>query len=98
MRLKRCSTILLVLCFIATITLSLSFMAENLHHDCTGDDCVICQVLETAEEILSGGKSGEADAANPVFNLSFAENEIIDAGTCGAVISTPVTLCDLLTI
>ncbi len=98
MKLKKCTTILLALVFIATIILSLTFIAENFHHDCTGDDCVICQMIETAEDILGGGKTAETDAVSGVFKINYTESDITCAEPDCTVISTPVSLNDLLTI
>lgn len=98
MRFKKSLTILLAICFLATLMLSLTFIVENSHHDCTGHDCVICQMLETAEEITGGGKTEDCNTASTTLNPFFTESQPVIDDNNGAVISTPVLLHDLLTI
>lgn len=98
MRLKRSFTILFAIVFFATVILSFTFIAENIHHDCTGDDCVICQIMETAEEIIGGGKDTAKTASAASVNHSYTESETVSDAIESAAVCTPVSLCDLLTI
>ena len=55
---RRAAWILLV-GFLLAILVSLTFCAEEVDHDCSGADCVLCAQLKLCENILHAGKDGE---------------------------------------
>lgn len=45
-----------VIATLLMVVLSISFVAENLEHDCTGEDCSVCAIMAECEsEIRSLG-------------------------------------------
>ena len=50
MKAKRAAIgLLLVILFAVSLAFSLDYIAANTDHECTGDECKICAVLQTAE-------------------------------------------------
>ena len=54
---RRAAWILLI-GFLLAVLGSLTFCAEEVHHDCTGADCAVCAQLKLCENILHSGKDG----------------------------------------
>lgn len=55
---QRCAAWILLVGFLLAILVSLTFCAEEVDHDCTGADCVICAQLKLCKNILHAGKDG----------------------------------------
>lgn len=89
--------LVIALLFAVAVLLSLDFTAKNSHHDCSGTDCVVCSVLQIADEITGGAKKVAAVfaffafAAFSAFALKALTNKTETA-------VTPVSLKDILTI
>lgn len=88
--------LLLVILFVISLAFSLDYIAANTDHECTGDECKICAVLQTAEEV-SGGAKKAAAAAVTVGTLFAVCLVLRKEHTSGQAEPTPVTRCDLLT-
>lgn len=50
---RRMTAILLVVLLFVTILFSYTYMIENAHHDCSGDECPICMEMEAAMQTIS---------------------------------------------
>lgn len=55
---QRRATWILLVGFLLAVLGSLTFCAEEVHHDCTGADCAVCAQLKLCENILHAGKDG----------------------------------------
>ena len=55
---QRCAAWILLVGFLLAILVSLTFCAEEVHHDCTGADCAVCAQLKLCKNILHAGKDG----------------------------------------
>ena len=55
---QRCAAWILLVGFLLAVLGSLTFCAEEVHHDCTGADCAVCAQLKFCENILHAGKDG----------------------------------------
>ena len=51
-RTKRILTVLLIIAVCLAMLFSVCFLACSSHHDCTGEDCVICMQISLCESIL----------------------------------------------
>lgn len=97
MKAKRAAIgLLLVILFAVSLAFSLDYIAANTDHACTGDECVICAVLQTAEEVSGGAK--KAAAATAAVGTLFAVCLVLRKEYASEQTEpTPVTRCDLLT-
>ncbi len=97
MKAKRAAIgLLLVILFAVSLAFSLDYIAANTDHECTGDECKICAVLQTAEEV-SGGAKKAATAAVTVGTLFAVCLVLRKEHTSEQAEPTPVSRCDLLT-
>lgn len=53
---RRHAAWILLIGFLLAVLVSLAFCAEEVNHDCTGADCVICAQLNLCENVLRTGK------------------------------------------
>ena len=85
--------ILAIVAILATsfaILFSSLFIAENLHHDCIGDDCPICQTLDQAMENIK--TLGAAVIAAIAFVVSFdAVLEISANYSCEVIVPSLIS-------
>jgi hypothetical protein len=92
---RKIVAIVLVILF-ALITLFANlFVVENVQHDCVGETCAICQVMETCREILDNVKPSLGQAATAfvwVAVLALLLPQLIIRGQ-----KTLITLKDKLT-
>ena len=88
--------LLLVILFVISLAFSLDYIAANTDHECTGDECKICAVLQTAEEVSGGAKKAEAEAVT-VGTLLAVCLVLRKEHACEQAEPTPVSRCDLLT-
>lgn len=88
--------ILLVILFAVSLVFSLDYIAVNAEHECSGEQCKICAVLQTAEEVAGGAKKAAAVAAAAA--ALFAVCLVIRSeNTSEQADTTPVSRCDVLT-
>ena len=56
-RSNRISAMILTVLILATILFSYGFLAENIHHDCPGEECSICLEIKMAVQTISSYKT-----------------------------------------
>ena len=66
------SACLAVTAIILFSLLSLLFIGTEIHHDCDGDDCVICETLQMCAATLKGSLGTVTVASGLAFLLPFA--------------------------
>lgn len=54
---KRISAVIVIALLLVTLLFSYTYMIENEHHDCSGEDCPICMEIEAAMQTISGMKA-----------------------------------------
>lgn len=62
---------LLCACIMVASVFSLLFVASHAHHDCVGDECVVCNQIGTAKSILNQLKTGTSASANSIALWGF---------------------------
>lgn len=94
---QKITAIVLCLFFVAVLALSLDFIAEETHHDCCGEECPICAVLHTADNILEGVKR---IVGTVVAFALFISVTILLKRVCFSFLKTktPIVLFDTLTM
>lgn len=50
---KRMFSLFAALILVVSMFLSVLFIASNIHHDCTGDNCPICEQMQVAGNVLT---------------------------------------------
>lgn len=87
---KITAMLLMIVLFVSVLGAAFC-LAEHTHHDCTGENCAVCAVLEQCSERLNAAFSAASAA---VMLLLFAMYAVclIDAERCEAFRITPVTL------
>ncbi len=87
---KRMITGVMVLMMLATMLFSAFFIAEEADHDCTGEDCPICTLVEQCENTLRGFGGGILSQLSGVISVLFL---LITAASLIVVLSqdTPVS-------
>lgn len=94
---KRRFAIAVLLIFISALLLSFDFLPANLEHDCSGNDCSVCAVLQLTDE-FSGGKKA-LSAATLSFSLATCIAALFYCCTVNFFAAeNPVSRRDLLTI
>lgn len=53
---RKLFAVILAAIFFATILFSYFFIVEQIHHDCTGEDCPICMEIQAALQTISSIK------------------------------------------
>lgn len=89
--------LVVALLFAVTVLLSFDFTAKNIHHDCSGTDCVVCSVLQIADELIGGAKKVAAISAFFAFAV-FSAFALKTASDKAKIAVTPISLKDILTI
>lgn len=89
---QRCAAWILLVGFLLAILVSLTFCAEEVHHDCTGADCAVCAQLKLCENILHAGKdgSGVQDIRTPAPHFVLAA--LLSLCSPLLLIKTPIRL------
>ena len=85
-------TLAVLACVLALSTLVSTLAIVELHdHDCTGDACPICLVLEASQAVLSLAATGLSFSA---FVLAFAMAFAVALAACGVLLAAdnPVSL------
>lgn len=88
---KRCVAYIIAYLFVVAMFCSFAFLAKNVHHNCTGEDCPICQEIQMVESVIQ--KIGTAVILVAVSLFAF-----VQAQNCGARIvsflpqETPIKL------
>ena len=49
---KKAAAILLIAAVLSVLFLSDFFIAENIHHQCTGESCPVCAEIQHAESLI----------------------------------------------
>ena len=60
---------------LVVLLFSAFFIVAETHHDCAGEDCLICSCIQQCENTLrgiSGGTSGQSSAIIPFLFVSLA--------------------------
>lgn len=88
--------LLLGVLFVVSLVFSLDYIAANADHECSGEACAICAVLQTAEEV--SGSAKKTAAAVIAVGMLFAACLVLRKETFSEPTeTTPVSRCDLLT-
>ena len=66
-------------------------MAAHAHHDCTGESCAVCAVLEQCEQRLRGAVSAAAAVCLLLLFMRYAVS-LSGAEARESAVETPVTL------
>ena len=51
-QIQRVTAVILCLLLLSVMTLSVFYIAKEVNHDCTGTDCPVCEMIQTAEQTL----------------------------------------------
>ena len=92
---KRLVCLTLTFLFALAIIFLLNFSGAIAIHECTGDPCPVCSVLQTAEEIAGGDVQATAEIDCATHTYSTVEAVCFTGGE--RVHPTPVSLFDVLT-
>ena len=92
---KRLVCLLLTFLFALAVIFLLNFSETNAIHECTGDPCPVCSVLQTAEEIAGGALQTSTEIECATYPSSTVEAVCFTDGE--RVHPTPVSLFDVLT-
>ncbi|MBE5902291.1 MAG: hypothetical protein E7280_10355 [Lachnospiraceae bacterium] len=57
---KRIASGIMVFMMLAVVMLSVFFLAAEMGHDCTGEDCPICASMQQCKSVLESWDGGEA--------------------------------------
>ena len=88
---RRCAAWTLLVGFLLAVLVSLVFCAEEINHDCTGADCVICAQLKLCGNILHIGKDSSGQFIwTPA--LHFADVVLLSLCSPLLLIKTPIRL------
>ncbi len=90
MRTKRIAVVLLVSLFILAVLLSHAFVITEAHHDCSGHDCAVCQVLALAKNLIK--TAGILLLCLVVFLQAFSLHSVVFNVVGKVYCSTPVSL------
>ena len=66
------------------------FIASHLDHDCTGDDCPICECICQCENLLHGSWDGSAFSAAGILPVVLITVSIF-ISYCVTIFDTPVS-------
>ena len=94
---RKLTAILLASLMVLIFLFSLSFIVGEHEHECLGDTCEICEVIQVAEKNLGGDDKNTPTVT--VFNqddLSFLCSQIISVEKEVVENDTPITLFDVL--
>lgn len=86
----RTTAILMIFVVLMFLMLSVFFIAHEADHDCTGEDCPVCALIQMCEDSLRHLVNGAPAAAAAVLCISL----ILVMQFCmndGIIISTPVS-------
>lgn len=50
---KQLFSMIVVAIIVMSMLFSVAFLSCNIHHDCSGEDCPICEMLQMAENVLN---------------------------------------------
>ncbi len=92
---KRLVCMALTFLFALAVIFLLNFSATNVIHECTGDPCPVCTILQTAEEIAGGDVQATAEIECATYPEATVEADCVTTGE--RVHPTPVSLFDVLT-
>ena len=81
---------LCVVSVLVILTASL-YIADHAGHDCSGEDCAVCQVIRDFQKTISALGAGGASAAAFAVIVFFAETSAPQKSRT-ACFATPVTL------
>ena len=88
---KRIVTLLLIAAVCFAMLFSVSFIASESHHDCIGENCIICTQLSICENILrSLGCAAEVFMC--VFAVAFLSRNRRETNICTLFYADPVSL------
>lgn len=63
---------------VATMFFSVAFISLNAHHECDGENCPICELLQVAESVLSKLQTAVVSVAIVVSLCIFTQQVMID--------------------
>ncbi len=88
---KRITAVLLTIVLCISVLGAVFCLAEHTHHDCTGENCAVCAVLEQCGERLHAAVSSASAAVMLLLTAMYAVG-LTDSETCETSHVTPVTL------
>lgn len=94
---RRAIAIIICVVFALALFFSFDFIIENTNHECSGDHCPICAVLQVAEEISGGTKKAVVSmliSALFIVAIYIIRRQI----NISLAAVTPISLNDILTI
>ncbi len=89
-RRKRITAVFMLLVVLAFLLLSTFFIAHEADHECSGEDCPVCALIQISENNLRQLGSGSPAAAAAVSLVLIILVMQINTDT-GIIISTPVS-------
>ncbi|MGN1103651.1 MAG: hypothetical protein ACI4QI_02125 [Candidatus Coproplasma sp.] len=92
---KKISVILFALFFFAAMIFTVDYVAVNAQHDCVGDGCTVCAVLELADNI---GDDHTAAPAEAFVQYDRAEVLVPFVSDLTVAAASPVSRRDILII
>lgn len=60
-------TLMMLVMFFFSMLYSVFFLVNNAHHDCTGENCPICEQLQIAENIVNKLSTAIVSIAAAIF-------------------------------
>lgn len=72
MKQKRTFAVVLAVLCVFTLLFSLSFLAVEQNHECTGEDCPVCQMMAEAHGLLRGMGGSRAFSAFGILLILLA--------------------------
>ena len=88
---SRITAVLLTVVLCISVLGAAFCLAEHTQHDCAGENCIVCAVLEQCSERMHAAISAASAAAMLLLFALYAVT-LTDTETCEAFHVTPVTL------